>query len=292
MKEKKWIMSRVFVVLLCVSILFALAACGTSQGGNNGDDVPENSSIGNTDVAENDLVDEVSNVDFDYSKPDGTKVTIIDAVQGQRYLIADMYIDFANSEYLNGAVLNATVPATCKSTKLLDVGSGGGQLKVKGAQEGAMPESKLCGISDNAALEDFINGKRKITKGGFFENKNECIISEDLAKHASLSIGDTMTFENITLGGNGKPIVYELEIVGIYSDKTEKYTSPYPIPYFNRRNEIITGFDTIMDAENAESGTGVMMEVDYYLKDINTISDFEKELRTKGMPSDFSVIKS
>jgi len=282
MKEKKWITSRMCVGLLCVAMLFALAACGTPTESNNT----------NADVPENNSSDEVANVDFDYSKPDGTKVTIIDAVQGQRYLPADMYVDFANSEYLSGTLLNATVPATCKSTKLLDVGSGGGQLKVKGAQDGAMPESKLCGVSDNAALEDFISGKRKIVKGRFFEAKNECIISEDLAKHTSLSVGDTMTFENITLGKNGKPIVYKLEIVGIYSDKTEEYTSPYPIPYFNRRNEVITSFDTIMDAENAESGTGVMMEVDYYLKDSNSFSDFEKELRTKGMPNDFSVSKS
>jgi len=231
-------------------------------------------------------------MDFEYSQPMGTKLSIVDVQQGERYLPAEMYIAFADSEYLSDAVLNATVPAVCKSTTLIDVNSGGAQLKIAGAQEGAMPESKLCGVSNHAALAEFISGERQLTEGRFFESKDECIISENLSKHTSLSIGDTMTFENITLGENGKKITYNMKIVGIYSDRTQEYASPYPVPYFNRRNEIITGFETIMDAENAASGAGVMLEADYYLKDGASLSDFEQELRNKGLPNGFSVRES
>jgi putative ABC transport system permease protein len=124
-----------------------------------------------------------------------------------------------------------------------------------------------------------------------FESKNECIISEKLADHNKLSLGDELVLENTTLGTGGKKIEYRLTVVGIFSDDTKEYDSGYKVPYLNRRNEIFTDINTVMEAENAGNGAGVMVEAQYYLKDGITLSDFEKELRDKGLPSGFRVGK-
>jgi ABC-type lipoprotein release transport system permease subunit len=191
---------------------------------------------------------------------------------------------------LNDSVFSANVAVISTSAKMIDVGSGV-KLKIYGAQNDTTAEAKLCGISSNAALGDFVNGKRNLVEGRMFEAKNECIISKKLADSNKLLVGDELVFENTTLGANGEKIEYRLTIVGIFSDETKEYDSGYKVPYLNRRNEVFTDISTVMDAENAANGAGVMMEAQYYLKDGVPLSDFEKEVRDKGLPSGFSVRK-
>ena len=264
---RKTKMKKLSAVTVSLLLAFFLVACGSliPQGNN-----------------------ENPGIDIDYELLDGD-VAVISNAQGS-YLPADKYLEFADSEYLNDSVFSANVAVISTSAKMIDVGSGV-QLKIYGAQNDTTAEAKLCGISSNAALGDFVNGKRSLVNGRMFETKNECIISEKLADHNKLSLGDELMLENITLGTDGKKIEYRLTVVGIFSDDTKEYDSGYKVPYLNRRNEIFTDISTVMEAENAGNDAGVMMEAQYYLKDGITLSDFEKELRDKGLPSGFRVGK-
>ena len=219
--------------------------------------------------------------------PQGTAVTVSSGEQ--QYLPVEMYLAFAESEYLNGSIFLADVPAISQTATMIDADSNGGQMKISGAQEGSMPNTKIVGVSNTSALSEFESGERKLIKGRMYRELNECIISEVLAKENGLSIGDVLQFENITPATNGEKIIYNLTISGIYSDSTNEYDFPYPIAYLNRRNEVITSVDNLLGAENASNGSGMFINAIYYLNDSGDIFAFEQQLYDKGMPSGFSV---
>ena len=264
------------LLLMAGLITLTLAACGNTANNSNADDYKA------------DISDNVSSEDYEAGElPQGEIVVVTNGQQ--QFLPANMYMDFAYSESVNGSVLFADVPAISITAKMLDTDAGG-QMKIAGAQEGSMPDTKLFGVSNTAALSEFSDGQRKIVSGHMYESANECIVSKDLADANKLSVGDIITFENITLNAKGDKVVYELKISGIYSDATNEYDYPYQIAYLNRRNEIITGMETLINADS--DGSGLMVQAYYFLKDGILLSDYENELREKGLPSDYRVVKA
>lgn len=129
---------------------------------------------------------------------------------------------------------------------------------------------------------------RSITSGQMFEGLNECIISEEIAQLNNASIGDT-----IELSGVYTDKGFVLTIVGIYADETDEYLNPWmtmfgSFPSQNRRNEIITSWETLISA-GFETNHGLNMTTEYFLKDPDDIGLFEAEVRTKGLPVTYNV---
>jgi putative ABC transport system permease protein len=85
---------------------------------------------------------------------------------------------------------------------------------------------------------------------------------------------------------------FNLTVVGIYSDETEAYPGPAyedaNFFLFNRRNEVITSFETVM-AKGFETDQGMEVNAEYYLKNPDEISGFEAEVRAKGLRPEYSV---
>jgi len=121
-----------------------------------------------------------------------------------------------------------------------------------------------------------------------FSDLNECIISEDMAQLNSIALGDVVELKGAYATGKD----YTLTIVGIYSDATEDYTNWFLAINGrfadNRRNEIITSFDTLM-AAGWETNHGLDLKTEYFLKDPDDIERFEEEVRSKGLPITYNV---
>ncbi|MCL1987932.1 MAG: ABC transporter permease [Firmicutes bacterium] len=202
----------------------------------------------------------------------------------------DSFMQFAESAYLRHAIFNAAMYAWSDNFRAVDDFSEtpGSTTRVNDNGEIVLVEtSRLVGTSEAASLADF-GTLREISQGRMFENLNEAIISEDLASQNGLTIGDIITLSAAYSDG----ISYNLEIVGIYTD----YTEPY-VNFFlamngrfadNRRNEIITSFDTLI-AGGWQTNAGLDMRVEYFLANPDDITAFEAEVRALGLPITYNV---
>src|SRR5690606_33487668 len=138
-------------------------------------------------------------------------------------------------------------------------------------EEYVMPTMYLIGDQ----WDDFEKGYRSLMDGGKMpENDNECIISKELADLNNLKVGDKIKLVSsiISIENNEQKvrnINVELTITGIFFDATEAYSSPFRISSLNRRNEVLTTIDTMIN------NFGNMMRVNakYYLKNPSKLKD-------------------
>ena len=172
---------------------------------------------------------------------------------------------------------------------------------------------------------DFDEGNRSLTDGSSMPRlKNEALISADLAEENDLKVGDIITMSSnmrIDLGDDfdaegkadgdtikidgidytlsifedtryiaSREVTYDLKVVGIYDDLTDEYPDPN-MPAFaglNRRNEVLTTFDTLM-ALRQGSETGVEISVTYYLQSPDLLDKFISDVKAMGLTDDFIV---
>ena len=206
------------------------------------------------------------------------------------YISIDAFLSFAESDYLSKAIYGANMYAWSDTFRAVDdPGERPGQvMRVNDNGEKVVVETcKLVTTSSPDTLADF-GTLRKIRSGRMFSNLNECIVSEDIAELNNISVGDTIELMSAFITDKN----YRLTVVGIYSDNTEAYAN-----FFftmngrfadNRRNEIITGFDTLM-AAGWDSNQGLDMKTEYYLRNPDDIKRFETEVRAKGLPITYNV---
>jgi putative ABC transport system permease protein len=146
------------------------------------------------------------------------------------------------------------------------------------------PNFTIIGNSTLESLQEFKDGKRKIIDGKMYKEKNECIVSEELAKLNNIKVGD---FIEINRVGNkdGKP--YKLKVSGIYFDSIDEYGGmPFKQASMNKRNEILTDLET---SQSIVGGEDLYLQAKYYLKNPEMIKDFEKEIRDKGLSDNYIV---
>lgn len=172
--------------------------------------------------------------------------------------------------------------------------------------------------------QDFEDGLRSIETGNLPEADNECIISTDLSDANNISIGDTLTFTSnvsialpedmdtstlaegdiVTINDEdykvslshmetvslSREVTYELKVVGTYADLNDEYTNENmpASAALNRRNEVLTNLSTLLAVRNTDE-SGVQVNVTYYLKSPEYITQFEAEVREKGLPDTFAV---
>lgn len=208
-------------------------------------------------------------------------------------------IKFGESEYLKESIYTAETKGNSEQLKPIDEekgGGGGSMLSGPGAsnqgQAGREYYHKLLGNN----YEDFKNGLRELADGQFPENNNECMISTELLENSGLSIGDTITvtsaLENMS-GGPGNEeytdISWELTIVGTYVDATDEYSEGRMNNAFtNRRNEIITNFETISE-KMVDGLTGINVDAKYYLQNPDMLEEFRDEVYAKGLSNIYDV---
>lgn len=232
--------------------------------------------------------------------PDMTKVmSISDILSGEGSKVMptspEQYLDFAKSQYLKESVITATTGVAGDGIKAVDEDENSnimGRAVLSGAGSSVeddyiMPTMNLNGNQ----WDEFKEGYRKLMDGGEMpKNDNECIISKELADLNNLEIGDKIKLKSsiVSIENNEqkiKNINVELTITGIFIDATEEYSSPFKISSLNRRNEILTTIDTMIN------NFGSMMRVNakYYLKNPSMLKEFETELRAKGLDEYYLV---
>ncbi|WP_291579374.1 ABC transporter permease [Clostridium sp. UBA6640] len=199
----------------------------------------------------------------------------------------DTYLDFADSEYVKETIFTSELPSSSATIKGLDENdedNGSVGSVVSSAPNGDapdMPTLKILGVSDIKSLAEFKEGKRKVIDGSMYKEKNECIISKDLAELNNIKVGDTIEVKTMD------SVTHKLKVAGIYFDSTSEYGAmPAKIAYMNKRNEILCSFDTLMGMSKPDE---LMVDAKYFLKSPDMLDAFEKEVREKGLPEVYSV---
>lgn len=204
-------------------------------------------------------------------------------------LTTDQLVSFSKSDYLKSTLFTGSMHTFSGELQGLD--QGGQENNQSGAftpstKDGTKidrqsPNCVIIGYSDLSLMEEFMIGQREISSGQIFEKNNECIISEDFAKLNSLQVDDTINLYNV----DNISVSLTLKITGIYIDATTAQPTGSTWAVNNRRNEILTSYDTVV----ANSTTGVYTEATFYLKTPEYSNLFEAEVREKGLPEIYNV---
>ena len=204
------------------------------------------------------------------------------------YISMDTVLSYADSDYLLKTIWSADMYAW--SDTFFAVGDENFGTGTRTNDDGSVvlvETMKLVSTSEPDTLADF-GTLREITSGRMFSGLNEAIISEDIARLNNISIGDIIELR----GAYATSAAYSLEVVGIYADYTDEYTMWFFAMYGrfadNRRNEVITSWETLLSA-GWETNHGLDMKTEYYLKNPDDIRKFEAEVRAKGLPITYNV---
>ena len=204
------------------------------------------------------------------------------------YISMDTVLSYADSDYLRKTIWSADMYAW--SDTFFAVGDENFGTGTRTNDDGSVvlvETMKLVSTSEPDTLADF-GTLREITSGRMFSGLNEAIISEDIARLNNISIGDIIELR----GAYATSAAYSLEVVGIYADYTDEYTMWFFAMYGrfadNRRNEVITSWETLLSA-GWETNHGLDMKTEYYLKNPDDIRKFEAEVRAKGLPITYNV---
>lgn len=241
----------------------------------------------------------------DYKTRFGSKVTLsvdfdklmAEVQQGENGMITfptapkitpEQYIDFAKSEHLKTYQMDMMTGIAFSSLDAVGDSQGNGMIgSIGGDSDYINPKGKLLGYSDSDNLPDFADGLRKIIKGELYQGADECVISSEFADLNRLDVGDIIEVVDAT---SKKKVA--LTISGIYADAT-KATRDLPEgmislegAYGNRRNEVLVDLETMRENFEVKNLT---VNAEYELKSPDLVEDFEKELRSKGLPSAYIV---
>ena len=227
-------------------------------------------------------------------------------------LSAEQYLDFGDSEggYLSAAHYASWVGVFAgEDIKPIDEDKGGGgrgMMRVSSVSDGSYEPLEDTGFYAKLMGYNFVpdefekEGTRQLADGKFPENDGECIISRDLLESSGLEIGATinltssLTDTELPLPGEEDSaqtaeISYRLEIVGYYDDITDAYANDFmQNAYENRRNEIITTINTVIE-QMREGFSGIRVSAKYYLKNPGDLEAFAAELRAKGLGDEWNV---
>ncbi len=224
----------------------------------------------------------------------------------QTYAEADTVQDFyySLSASLNGSENFEPVSSDTAEEDSSSAGSGFGGMM--GGMRGMQGDFSIVGYSGESAMTSFLDGTAVITDGTVFAEGTEdydCIISEELAVFNDLAVGDTVQITN----PNSEEEVYELNVVGIYSDSSSNESSfsmfgassdpankiymSYPAlqAIVDASEEVAvtetdeeTGIETSTEIRGTLAGTYVFADTEAYYQ-------FEEDVRTMGLDDSYTV---
>ncbi|WP_290061941.1 ABC transporter permease [Paraclostridium bifermentans] len=210
----------------------------------------------------------------------------------------DLLEKLSKSEYLKETIFIASYGGYSDKLKSLDqdeyeknnknssntgVAVAGGKERSENAKESNLT---INGGLNSAGLEEFKKGDRKVTDGNMPKKDGEAIVSEDFAKLNNLKVGDTFKVQNPDNPDKYDPL--ELTISGIYYDGTESQDYGFKHPMMNRKNEIITTFDTLK-AYKVKTDNDLIVEAKFFLKDPDLLSEFNEEAHKLGLNNLYDV---
>lgn len=228
----------------------------------------------------------------------------------QIYAEADTVQDFyySLSALLNGSENFEPVSTDTgdEDTSSAQDGFGGMMGNRAGGMMGMQGDFTVVGYSGESAMISFLDGTAVITDGTVFAEgteEPECIISEELAVFNGLAVGDTVQITN----PSSEEEIYELNIVGIYSDSSSNESSfsrfgassdpankiymSYPAlqSIIDASEEVAvtetdeeTGIETSTEIRGTLAGTYVFADTDGYYQ-------FEEDVRAMGLDDSFTV---
>jgi len=197
----------------------------------------------------------------------------MDLEESMHHIPIDDFIRFADSEYLSNTIFSAEI-FNLSSKALTPVTATNPNSNIEMAIG-----YRLTGTSEFDILSENLN--IVITEGRVFSALNEAIICDELAHINSISIGCVIDIEVEDLHGLGLEKIYQLTVVGFYSaDKYERSLF--------RFTDIFTSFDTLV-VVGWESTHGLSMSAEYFLRNPDYLSAFEREVRAKGLPDTYNV---
>ena len=129
----------------------------------------------------------------------------------------------------------------------------------------------LMGYSSISAMEEFINGNYTLIDSvddiwDIIFNGNYCLINSELATLNEISVGDSITLDDVSF-----------EVVGIYEENDETNFNMFS----NSANTIIT---------NASSATDpINVNPTFILNSYDDVTNFQEELYSKGMNEFYTV---
>jgi len=205
-------------------------------------------------------------------------------------ITAEQSLEFSKSEYLQSADMSSSL--VCRSDTLIAVDQNentSGNLSAGGGNYGGDTTHATMRLRGNA-FQEFNDKLRKIEDGRTPESDRECIVSTEFAKLNNLSVGDNI---NLTAGlydidKQIRDIDIQLTVVGTYIDVTAEYQSAARIPYQNRRNEILTTFQTVANTQGDDL-FGIAVNATYFLKSPDLLENFASEIRSKGLPNGYKI---
>ena len=200
-------------------------------------------------------------------------------------------LTFAKSEYLQSAELSSSLGCYSGELSAIDQSSKSNPATSGGAYN-------YGGDLENATMRlrgdyyvDFNAKTRRLAGGAMPQADGECIISTAFAELNGLIVGDTIivTAGLFDLNGEVQTVEIPLSVVGTYYDAADEYGAMGgQFAYRNRRNEILTTFDTVLNIQR-DGLSGVAINAVYYLKSPELLSDFEAEIRAQGLPDSYKV---
>lgn len=206
----------------------------------------------------------------------------------------EIKLKLADSSYLKETMIEAIYPAYSKKLVGLDQGKNesSGNITTNPIPSNDYYDINLTvkGYNNSELLEDFKEGKRKITSGRMFRNDNETIISEDFAKLNNLKVVDEIEINDCNKQYNFEPL--KLKIVGIYYDTTESKYGNYISAATNPKNEILTTYNTMKhyEKEIAKGKNLYAANVTYYLKNPDLLDKFNEEAHKKGLEDIYTMM--
>lgn len=212
-------------------------------------------------------------------------------------------LSFSDSSYLKSTVFTATAKGNSEQLVPIDAdkGAGGGPSLTSMTETGDIiterPGRQYYHKIMANDYADFDKGLRKLTDGSRYpEHDNECLISEALLESSGLSIGDVITVTSSLEVSGASPesaeytdIDWQMTIVGTYTDITDAYPSGVmETAYANRRNEILTTFETL-SGKIISGKAGIEVDAVYTLKSPDLLEAFTAEVKAKGLSDVFDV---
>jgi hypothetical protein len=185
-----------------------------------------------------------------YNNVTGVELTFL------QQTIFDMFVEMVS---VPGQIFIARLPGISPTQKTIGADQASGiqmfTQNTDGTRTGSTgfitPVMRLIAFSHETALTEFSSGVRRITEGRLPQAAGEAMISREFADLNGLSVGGTVEFLSFDLSVTD---IMRLTVVGIYHDGTPEFPAlgggfmrTVSNPVDNRRNEVITHFDTLFN---------------------------------------------
>lgn len=195
---------------------------------------------------------------------------------------------YATSKLLKSVKFIGSAPVSLENAKALDESSsdvsGFDRESLSGVQT-SKPSTNMLFATDQKEINDeFKNGIRKLVQGRVFENKNEIIVSQQLAELNCWKLHDEIVLRFPNPGKDAKTV--NMKLVGIYEDHVAAYENKdLKMPLVNRGNEIMTSLQTLRAVQTPL----ISITANYRIKDPARIKELETEFHEMGLPAYFAL---